>query len=170
MRELEEFAERCRRELTEDVLPFWLARGWDRVHGGVYTCLGRDGALMDPTKSVWFQGRFAYVLSYAHNALAGARAGRAARELPLLAAAKSALDFLERHCVDARGKLYFEVAADGTPLRMRRSTSRSTGSSGISSGRSSRASSRRSASGASSSTRARAARSIPGTASRRAGS
>ena len=56
MRELEEFAERCRRELTEDVLPFWLARGWDRVHGGVYTCLGRDGALMDPTKSVWFQG------------------------------------------------------------------------------------------------------------------
>lgn len=110
--ELKEFAETCRRELTENVLPFWLAHGWDRKHGGVYTCLDRDGTRMDATKSVWFQGRFAYVLSFAFNCVTPTA--------EWLAAAKSALDFLERHCFDTHGKMYFEVAADGTPLRMRR--------------------------------------------------
>ncbi|MBR4654796.1 MAG: AGE family epimerase/isomerase [Kiritimatiellae bacterium] len=106
------FASACREELTGNILPFWLKHGWDREHGGVYTCLDRDGTLMDPTKSVWFQGRFAYVLSYACNVLGSSD--------EWLAAAKSTIDFFERHCFDARGRMYFEVAADGTPLRMRR--------------------------------------------------
>ena len=109
---LGEFGERCRRELLEGVMPFWMEHGWDRKHGGVYTCLDRDGTLMDPTKSVWFQGRFAYILAYAFN--------RVEKNTDWLAAAKSTIDFFERHCFDARGKMYFEVAADGTPLRMRR--------------------------------------------------
>ena len=109
---LGEFGERCRWELLEGVMPFWMEHGWDRKHGGVYTCLDRDGTLMDPTKSVWFQGRFAYILAYAFN--------RVEKNTDWLAAAKSTIDFFERHCFDARGKMYFEVAADGTPLRMRR--------------------------------------------------
>ena len=40
-----EWAERCRRDLTADILPFWLKNGWDRVHGGVYTCVDRSGRL-----------------------------------------------------------------------------------------------------------------------------
>ena len=110
--DIQEFCGKCRRELLENILPFWMERGWDREHGGVYTCLDRDGTLMDPTKSVWFQGRFAYVLSYAYN--------HVERNPEWLAAAKSTIDFFERHCFDARGKMYFEVAEDGTPLRMRR--------------------------------------------------
>ena len=106
------FGETCRKELLGNVMPFWMAHGWDREHGGVYTCLDRDGTLMDPTKSVWFQGRFAYALSYAYN--------NVAKTPEWLEAARSAIDFFERHCFDARGKMYFEVAADGTPLRMRR--------------------------------------------------
>ena len=109
---LGEFAGRCRRELLENIMPFWMEHGWDREHGGVYTCLDRDGTLMDSTKSVWFQGRFAYVLSYAYS--------HVQRNPEWLTAAKFAIDFFERHCFDARGKMYFEVAADGTPLRMRR--------------------------------------------------
>ena len=110
--ELADFAAVCRRELTGSILPFWLEHGWDREHGGVYTCLDRDGSLMDPTKSVWFQGRFAYALSYAYN--------HVERREEYLAAAESAIDFFEKHCFDGRGRMYFEVAADGTPLRMRR--------------------------------------------------
>ena len=49
------FREKCRAELVGNVLPFWLRHGLDREHGGVYTCFDRDGTLMDPTKSVWFQ-------------------------------------------------------------------------------------------------------------------
>lgn len=41
--------------------------GLDRKHGGVYTCLDRDGSLMDTTKSVWFQGRFGFIAAYAYN-------------------------------------------------------------------------------------------------------
>lgn len=106
------FREKCRAELVGNVLPFWLRHGLDREHGGVYTCFDRDGTLMDPTKSVWFQGRFAYVLSYAFN--------HVERNPEWLAASKSTIDFFERTCFDARGRMYFEVAADGTPLRMRR--------------------------------------------------
>ena len=109
---LEGFGAKCREELLGNIMPFWMAHGWDRVHGGVYTCLDRDGTLMDATKSVWFQGRFAYVLSYACN--------RVGKNPEWLAAAKSTIDFFERTCFDARGRMYFEVAADGTPLRMRR--------------------------------------------------
>ena len=107
-----EFAETCREELLGNIMPFWMKNGWDRRHGGVYTCLDRDGTLMDSTKSVWFQGRFAYVLSYAYN--------NVLKDPDWLAAAKSSIDFFERTCFDGRGKMFFEVAADGTPIRMRR--------------------------------------------------
>ena len=53
-----DFAAKCREELLGNVMPFWMKYGWDRKNGGVYTCLDRDGSLMDTTKSVWFQGRF----------------------------------------------------------------------------------------------------------------
>lgn len=101
-----------RADLTDNILPFWLEHGFDRKHGGIYTCLDREGKLMDPTKSVWFQGRFAFVCSFAYN--------QVERRPEWLDAARQTLDFIEQHCFDADGRMYFEVAADGTPLRMRR--------------------------------------------------
>ena len=101
-----------RADLTDNILPFWLEHGLDRKHGGIYTCLDREGKLMDPTKSVWFQGRFAFVCSFAYN--------QVERRPEWLDAARQTLDFIEQHCFDADGRMYFEVAANGTPLRMRR--------------------------------------------------
>lgn len=101
-----------RADLTDNILPFWLEHGLDRKHGGIYTCLDREGKLMDPTKSVWFQGRFAFVCSFVYN--------QVERRPEWLDAARQTLDFIEQHCFDADGRMYFEVAADGTPLRMRR--------------------------------------------------
>lgn len=106
-------AERYRRDLTENILPFWLEKGLDPVNGGVYTCLDRDGSLMDTTKSVWFQGRFGFIGAYAYN--------NAGKNPAWLAASKSCIDFIEAHCFDPEdGRMYFEVMADGTPLRKRR--------------------------------------------------
>ncbi|MDE6145315.1 MAG: AGE family epimerase/isomerase, partial [Muribaculaceae bacterium] len=94
-------------------MPFWLKNGLDPVNGGVYTCLDRDGALMDSTKSVWFQGRFGYVAAAAYNNIE--------KNPEWLAASKSCIDFIEAHCFDpADGRMYFEVTADGRPLRKRR--------------------------------------------------
>lgn len=109
---LKVWADSYKHDLTADILSFWLANGLDRKHGGVYTCLDREGRLMDSTKSVWFQGRFGFVAAYAYN--------QVERNPEWLEASKSCIDFIEAHCADADGHMYFEVAADGTPLRKRR--------------------------------------------------
>ena len=109
---LEGWSQKYRDDLVNDIMPFWLKNGLDRVNGGVYTCVDRDGSLIDTTKSVWFQGRFAFVCSFAYNTIE--------QNPEWLAAAKSTIDFIEAHCFDKDGRMYFEVMADGTPLRKRR--------------------------------------------------
>ena len=37
-------AEVYRQTLLENVIPFWLRHGLDREHGGILTCLDRDGS------------------------------------------------------------------------------------------------------------------------------
>ena len=34
-------------KLVDEVLPFWIERGVDSTHGGVMTCLDRDGSILD---------------------------------------------------------------------------------------------------------------------------
>jgi N-acylglucosamine 2-epimerase len=105
-------AERYRSELVDNIMPFWLKYGLDRVNGGVYTCIDRDGTIFDTTKSVWFQGRFGYTAAAAYNTIE--------KNPEWLAASKSCIDFFLAHCFDTDGRMYFEVMADGTPLRKRR--------------------------------------------------
>ena len=109
---LEDWSQKYRDDLVNNIMPFWLKNGLDRVNEGVYTCVDRDGSLIDSTKSVWFQGRFAFVCSFAYNTVE--------KNPEWLAAAKSTIDFIEEHCFDSDGRMYFEVMADGTPLRKRR--------------------------------------------------
>jgi N-acylglucosamine 2-epimerase len=106
------WSQKYRDDLVNNIMPFWLKNGLDHVNGGVYTCVDRDGSLIDTTKSVWFQGRFAFVCSFAYNTIE--------KNPEWLAAAKSTIDFIEAHCFDTDGRMYFEVMADGTPLRKRR--------------------------------------------------
>lgn len=106
------WADRYQDDLKENILPFWLKHGLDRVHGGVYTCVDRDGTLIDSTKSVWFQARFGFICAYAYNNI------EANEEW--LRASKSCVDFIEQHCFDTDGRMYFEVTAEGKPVRKRR--------------------------------------------------
>ena len=99
-------------ELLRNVMPFWMKHGFDRKNGGVYTCLDRDGSLMDSTKSVWFQGRFGWMTAYAYN--------HVEKNPEWLEASKSCCEFLEAHCFDRDGRAYFEVTAEGVGLRKRR--------------------------------------------------
>ncbi len=104
--------DRYREDLVENILPFWLQHGLDRKHGGIYTCVDRDGTLMDTTKSVWFQGRFAFVVSFAYNQIE--------QRPDWLEAARTTIEFIERHCFDTDGRMFFEVTEDGRGLRRRR--------------------------------------------------
>lgn len=109
---IKSWAESYKKDLTENIMPFWMKYGLDRENGGVYTCVDRDGSLMDTTKSVWFQGRFAFICSFAYN--------NVDKNQEWLDAAKSTLEFIEKHCFDEQGHMYFSVTAEGKPLRKRR--------------------------------------------------
>ncbi|MEG2500972.1 MAG: AGE family epimerase/isomerase, partial [Oscillospiraceae bacterium] len=93
---------------------FWLKNGIDKVHGGVYTCLDREGKIFSTDKSVWMQGRCAWTFSRLCK-LYGAKP-------QWLAAAKTCLDFMEKYCInrEAGDRMYFTVTEDGKPLRQRR--------------------------------------------------
>lgn len=109
---IKSWAESYKKDLTENIMPFWMKYGLDRENGGVYTCVNRDGSFMDTTKSVWFQGRFAFICSFAYN--------NVEKNQEWLDAAKSTLEFIEKHCFDEQGHMYFSVTAEGKPLRKRR--------------------------------------------------
>lgn len=102
----------CRHDLVENIMPFWMKYGVDRVNGGVYTNVDRDGTLMDSTKSVWFQGRFGFICSYLYNNIC--------KKKEWLDAAKSTLEFIEKRCFDTDGHMFFAVTAEGKPVQKRR--------------------------------------------------
>jgi N-acylglucosamine 2-epimerase len=101
-----------RRTLLEDVMPFWLRHGMDREHGGILTSLDRDGTVLDTDKSVWFQGRAAWMFATLHRTVEP--------RAEWLEAARSCVEFSRKHCHAPDGKMYFSVTQDGRPLRMRR--------------------------------------------------
>lgn len=109
---LKTWADSYKDDMVNNIMPFWMKHGLDRKHGGVYTCVDRDGTLIDTTKSVWFQGRFGFIAAFAYNNIE--------KNPEWLAASKSCLDFIEAHCFDTDGRMYFEVTEDGVPLRKRR--------------------------------------------------
>ena len=111
-----EYLQQCRdayrSELIDNIMPFWMEHGLDRVNGGVYTCLDRDGKLMDTTKSVWFQGRFGFICAYAYNNIE--------KRQEWLDASLSCIKFLEDHCADTDGHKFFTVTAEGEGIQKRR--------------------------------------------------
>lgn len=109
---LKEWSDSYRNDLVNNIMPFWIKNGLDKVYGGIYTCLNRDGSIIDTTKSVWFQGRFGFIAAYAYNNIE--------KKAEWLEASKSCIDFLEKYCFDTDGHMFFEVMNNGTPLRKRR--------------------------------------------------
>lgn len=95
-------------------LTFWMTHGEDKVHGGTFTCLDREGNLYSTDKSVWMQGRSAWTFAYLCKEYGMNEAWRTR--------SKNCLDFLEQHCINrqAGGRMYFTVTQEGHPLRQRR--------------------------------------------------
>lgn len=98
---LNQWAYSYKNDVINNIMPFWIKNGLDRKNGGVYTCLDRDGSLMDTTKSVWFQGRFGFIAAYAYNNIE--------KNPEWLAASKSCIDFIEAHCFDTDGHMFLRL-------------------------------------------------------------
>ena len=100
-----------RKELTEDLLPFWLENAMDEKNGGIFTCLDESGKRYGDEKSVWFQGRALWTFAKSYNLIK--------KDARYLAAAKSLYEFLPK-CEDTDGRMFFTVTADGRGIQKRR--------------------------------------------------
>ena len=100
-----------KKELQENILPFWLADAMDWENGGMMTCLDREGKLYGDEKSVWFQGRALWVFSKAYQVFAN--------NPSYLAAAKNIYEFLPL-CEDTDGRMFFTVTKEGKGIQKRR--------------------------------------------------
>ncbi len=104
--------ERYQRELLDHTIPFWLPRSIDTEYGGYFTCYDQDGTLLQEDKSVWFQGRMAWMFSTLYLTVE--------KRQEWLDAAATGIQFLNDFCFDTDGRMFFSVTRDGKPLRKRR--------------------------------------------------
>ena len=101
-------AARYRRELLENVLPFWLDNSQDREFGGYFTCLNRDGSVFDTDKFVWLQGREVWMFSMLYN--------RLSKNPEWLDCAEQGARFLMAHGFTGDHDFYFSLTREGRPI------------------------------------------------------
>jgi N-acylglucosamine 2-epimerase len=112
MSETDMLLARYRRELFENVVPFWERYGIDREMGGYFTCLDRDGALYSTDKYMWLQGRAVWMFSRLHNEVS--------RDRGWLDLAQQGLDFIRAYGRAPDGRVYFSLTRDGRPIHIQR--------------------------------------------------
>ena len=97
-----------RKELLDNIIPFWEKNSPDREFGGYFTCLDRQGNVFDTDKFMWFQGRQVWFFSMIYNQIEKRQSWL---DMALLGAR-----FMEKHGMDADGNWYFSLTREGKPL------------------------------------------------------
>ena len=101
-------AKRYRKELLENVLPFWLEKSQDKEYGGYFTCLNRDGSVFDTDKFVWLQGREVWMFSMLYN--------KFQKNPEWLDCAAHGAKFLKDHGWEGKYDFYFSLTREGKPI------------------------------------------------------
>ena len=101
-------AEKYKKELLEQVVPFWLEHSQDRQCGGYFTCLLRDGKVFDTDKFIWLQGREVWFFSFLYN--------KVEKRPEWLECAVQGGEFLKKYGHDGNFNWYFSLTQDGKPL------------------------------------------------------
>ena len=109
---IQELYDLYRRTLVDDVVSFWLRHAPDRIHGGIFNCLDRDGSVYNTDKAMWIQCRAVWMFSKLYNELEPRK--------EWLDVARSGYEFITRHGFDRDGRMFFTVTKDGRPLRRSR--------------------------------------------------
>ncbi|KAM9342092.1 N-acylglucosamine 2-epimerase isoform 2-T3 [Pholidichthys leucotaenia] len=113
--------EECRRHIRaqlDSVVDFWLKYSHDTVHGGFFSCLGRDGKVYDDMKYVWLQGRQVWMYCRLYRTM-----DRFQRQ-EILEAAKAGGTFLRRFArvssASSQWKCAFSLTRDGKAVKVQR--------------------------------------------------
>ncbi|PRD52734.1 AGE family epimerase/isomerase [Sphingobacterium gobiense] len=102
------FVERYKKELLENVMPFWVKYSNDREYGGFLTCLDRDGTVFDTDKFMWLQGRQIWTLSMLYLSV---EPNETWREM-----AEQGSAFILKNGRNQHGDWYFSLDRAGRPL------------------------------------------------------
>ncbi len=97
-----------KKELFDNIIPFWLNHSKDEEYGGYFTCLKRNGDVFDTDKFIWLQGRQLWMFSMLYHEVE--------QKEEWLHMAKTGADFLEKHGRDNEGNWYFSLNRQGNPL------------------------------------------------------
>ena len=102
------YASLYRKELLENILPFWLQHSKDEQNGGFFTCLDRQGNVYDTDKFIWLQARQVWCFSYMYHQVEDKNEWL---EMALLGA-----NFLKKYGRNDQGDWYFSLTKEGAPL------------------------------------------------------
>ena len=101
------YAQLYKKELYENVIPFWLNHSIDKEYGGFFTCLDQFGKVYDTDKFIWLQGRQIWCFSFLYPII---------KNENLKLEAIKAAQFLDKHGKDNQGNFYFSLNRAGKPL------------------------------------------------------
>lgn len=105
---MKEFIQKYKRELLDNVMPFWEKYSNDTESGGFFTCLDRDGSVFDTDKFMWLQGRQVWTLAMLYDRV---------EQKPLWREmAEQGADFIIKNGRDDNGDWYFSLNRAGKPL------------------------------------------------------
>ena len=112
MKDIEKYARIYKQGLLDNIIPFWVRHSIDREYGGFMFALDQDGSVVDTDKGVWQHGRFTWMLATLYNEVE--------QRDEWLNLALHGAKFLEDHCIDNDGRMFFIVDREGDPVRKRR--------------------------------------------------
>ena len=105
---MKHYAELYKKELLEQIVPFWMKHSKDETAGGYFTCLSQYGEVYDTDKFMWLQGRQVWLFSMLYQ--------NVERRPEWLDMALHGARFMQQHGRDAAGAWYFSLTAEGAPL------------------------------------------------------
>eukprot|EP00940_MAST-03C_sp_MAST-3C-sp2_P000910 g910.t1 len=106
---------RWRRDLVENVIPFWLTHSPDKQCGGYFTCLDRDGTVLSKAKYHWLQGRAVWTFARLYLRASAIGIDDDVERERLFQAACNGARFLER-AKRADGRFVFGTSRDGSKV------------------------------------------------------
>ena len=106
--DFEELAKQYKKELYDNVLPFWLNQSQDCEFGGYFTCLDREGKVFDTDKFIWLQGREVWMFAMLYN--------KVEKRKEWLDCAILGAEFLKKFGHDGDFNWYFSLTREGKPL------------------------------------------------------
>ena len=109
---IEELIRVHRDGLLKSTVPFWMRHTIDREQGGFLNFLDHDGAVYCTDKPVWVLSRFTWLMALLYDEVE--------KRQEWLDASAHGIDFIEKHCFDTDGRMFYMVTRDGRPLRKRR--------------------------------------------------